>query len=193
MDITEHNTYIVAGYEFESERDAKEAEREQHNIMALKSKIDFHNTNDMVKLYVRLIEKQVFHTPVGIQFLSEFREYLIGEAGQEEAGIPAVKVERRQGMTRLQREKLEFLEEENKKNAARRKYYFITIGALIVVIVTMFIITALNPNVGYINTENKILNRYAEWEEQLSEREKQLNDREAELNSKDSGASDAIE
>ncbi len=190
MITTENNTYIVAGYEFESERDAKEAEREQRNIMTLKSKINFDNTNDMVKLYIRLADKQVFHTPVGIQFLFEFREYLIGEAEQEESEIPTIKVERRQGMTRLQKEKLEFLQTENKKITSQRKYYLITIGALIVIIVIMFVITALNPNVGYINTENKILNQYAEWEERLTERERQLNDREAELNSMDSDDSE---
>ncbi len=185
MLTTENNTYIVDGYEFESERDARDAEREQHNIMALKSKIDFHDTNHMVKLYNRLIEQQVFHTPVGIQFLAEFREYLIGDAGQAEADIPTIPVERRQGMTRLQREQLEFLQTENKKISNQRRYYLITIGALIVMIVIMFIITALNPNVGYINTENKILNQYAEWEEELTQREQQLNEREAELDAEE--------
>lgn len=190
MLTTENNTYIVAGYEFESERDAMEAEREQNNIMTLKSKINFNNTNDMIKLYARLVDRQVFRTPVGIQFLSEFRDYLIGEAGQEESEVPNIKVEHRRGMSRLQKEQLEFLQEENKKITGQRKYYLITIGALIAMIVIMFIITALNPNVGYINTENKILNQYAEWEEQLSQREKQLNEREAELNSMDSDDSE---
>jgi hypothetical protein len=41
--------------------------------------------------------------------------------------------------------------------------------------------SSLNPNVGYINTENKILNRYASWEEELTEREERIREREAEL------------
>ena len=177
MITTENNTYIVAGYEFESEKDAKEAEREQHNIMALKSKMDFKNMDTMVSLYNRLVEKNVFHTPVGLQFLSEFRDYLIGDGGQEESTVPAVKVERRQGMTRLQNE--------NQKISNQRRYYIIAIAALVLVIIIMFVITALNPNVGYINTENKILNQYAEWEERLTEREKALNEREAQMNKQD--------
>lgn len=185
MITTENNTYIVAGYEFESEKDAKEAEREQHNIMALKSKMDFKNMDTMVSLYNRLVEKNVFHTPVGLQFLSEFRDYLIGDGGQEESTVPAVKVERRQGMTRVQQEQMEFLQNENQKISNQRRYYIIAIAALVLVIIIMFVITALNPNVGYINTENKILNQYAEWEERLTEREKALNEREAQMNKQD--------
>ena len=190
MDRTERNTYLIAGYEFESEQDALEAEREQQNILTLKSKIDFTNSEAMLKLYQRLIEKQVFKTVVGIGFLSEFREYLLGEAGYEETYVPMVYVEHRQGMSRIQREQMEYLKENNRKMTDQRKYYFITIAVLGVLILVMLVIAALNPNVGYINTENKILNQYAEWEERLTEREKALNDREAELNQRESSVSD---
>ena len=179
MEKTDHNTYIVAGYEFETESDGNEAAREEQNILHLKSKIDFKNTEARKKLYQRLVEKQVFSTPVGLQFLAEFRDYLIGEAGVNEEEVPPVKVEHKKGMSRLQKEQMEYLQTDNERMANQRKYYFIAIGALIAVIVVMLAIAALNPNVGYINTENKILNRYAEWEERLTERERKLNEREA--------------
>lgn len=178
---TERNTYIVAGYEFETEGDANEASREEQNILHLKSKVDFTNTESMKALYQRLVDKQVFKTPVGLQFLAEFRDYLVGEAHVPEEEVPSVKVEHKRGMTRLQKEQLEYLQVENEQLKNRRKYYFITIGILAAIIVVMLAIAALNPNVGYINTENKILNRYAEWEERLTERERKLNEREAEL------------
>lgn len=191
---TDHNTYIVAGYEFETEGDANEASREEQNILHLKSKIDFKNTDAMKVLYRRLVEKQVFSTPVGLQFLAEFRDYLVGEAGLPEEEIPSVKVEHKRGMSRLQKEQMEYLQAENERMTNQRRYYYITIGALIAVIVVMLAIAALNPNVGYINTENKILNKYAEWEERLTERERKLNEREAELmNSSDAGVTDSAD
>jgi hypothetical protein len=186
MNTTEQNTFVVAGFEFESERDARDAEREQQNIMTLKSKIDFNNTEDLVKLYQRLVERKLFRTPVGYQFLSEFREYLVGEGGQPEESIYAVYVEQKKTISRAQQEQLKYLQDANQKLEHQKKYYLISIAALIALVLLMFVITALNPNVGYINTENKILNQYSEWEERLTEREKELNEREAQMNSEPS-------
>ena len=57
----------------------------------------------------------------------------------------------------------------------------ITIVALIFIIVGMFIIAAVNPNVGYINTENKILNKYSAWQEDLERREAAVKEKEEQL------------
>ena len=185
MKRTKQNTFLVSGYEFEAEQDAREAEREQQNIEMLKTKVDFSDAETMRKLYDRLTEKQVFHTVIGLQFLTEFREYLVGEAGYSPEEITSVKVEHKKGMTRVQKEQLEYLQNDNQKLSGQRRYYVITIVVLAGLILAMLVIAALNPNVGYINTENKILNKYAAWEERLTEREKQLNQREDELNQRE--------
>jgi len=52
---------------------------------------------------------------------------------------------------------------------------------LIFIIVGMFIIAAVNPNVGYINTENKILNKYSAWQEDLERREAAVKEKEEQL------------
>lgn len=171
----------VGGFQFENLRDAQEALREQRNINALKEKIDFTKTKDMLELYQRLVEKKAFKTPVGYQFLGEFREYLADELKLDDSELPYVYIENRKGMSRAQQEQLEFLQTENQQLERSRHKSLILIGVLIFLIVSMFIITVLNPNVGYINTENKILNRYAGWEEELTEREARIREREAEL------------
>ncbi|MBP3507079.1 MAG: hypothetical protein J6K43_11855 [Lachnospiraceae bacterium] len=171
----------VGEFQFENLRDAQEALREQRNINALKEKIDFTKTKDMLELYQRLVEKKAFKTPVGYQFLGEFREYLADELKLDDSELPYVYIENRKGMSRAQQEQLEFLQTENQKLERSRHKSLILIGVLIFLIVSMFIITVLNPNVGYINTENKILNRYAGWEEELTEREARIREREAEL------------
>lgn len=173
--------YNVGGFRFESYKDAQEALKEQQNIATLKSKIDFRQTNDMLELYQRLVEKKVFKTPIGYQFLGEFREYLAEELKLEAPELPLVYVETRRGITRSQQEQLEFLQNENQKLEASKKKSVVAIVILAAIIIAMFVITALNPNVGYINTENKILNRYASWEEELTEREARIREREQEL------------
>ncbi|MBO5237554.1 MAG: hypothetical protein J6B50_02095 [Lachnospiraceae bacterium] len=171
----------VGEFQFENLRDAQEALREQRNINALKEKIDFTKTKDMLELYQRLVEKKAFKTPVGYQFLGEFREYLADELKLDDSELPYVYIENRKGMSRAQQEQLEFLQTENQKLERSRHKSLILIGVLIFMIVSMFIITVLNPNVGYINTENKILNRYAGWEEELTQREARIREREREL------------
>ena len=43
-------------------------------------------------------------------------------------------------------------------------------------------VAIINPNVGYVNTERKVLNKYAAWEEDLQIREDEVKKKEKELN-----------
>ena len=179
--ISEIEERTVGGFLFEDYKDAQEAFREQRNVRALKDKIDFEQTEEMAALYNKLIEGRVFKTPIGLKFLGEFREFLVEDVEMPEADVPLIYVLPSKGMPRAKKEQLEFLLQENQKMESDRRKYIISIIALIVVILAMFAITVLNPNVGYINTENKILNRYASWEEELTRREAELREREAQL------------
>lgn len=171
----------VGGYAFAAERDAQLAEREQHNIDALKGKMNLEHVTELETLYCRLAEKRVFKTPVGYQFMGEFREYLVNDLKLEDEKIPYVPVEVLRGPNRKQREQMEQLQAENDKLSVSQKKYQIGLWICIVLIVAMIVVTVLNPNVGYINTENKILNRYSAWEEELTQREKAVKEKEAEL------------
>lgn len=179
--MQDEQALIVGGFLFDSYRDAQEALREQRNVAALKEKMDLNNMDEVTALYKRLVERRVFKTLVGLQFLSEYREYLVEDMHMNEADIPYIYVLPSKGFPRAKQEQLDFLQEENLKMEHTRRKYLISIFVLIGVILAMFAITVLNPNVGYINTENKILNRYASWEEDLTKREAQIRERETEL------------
>ncbi|MDE7367006.1 MAG: hypothetical protein K2N24_06600 [Lachnospiraceae bacterium] len=181
QNVSEEQGLIVGGFLFGSNKDAQNALREQRNVEALKEKIDFNNVNEITALYKRLVERKVFKTLVGLQFLSEYREYLVEDLHMDEADVPYIYVLPSGGFPRNKQEQLEFLQNENQKIEAEKRKYVISTFVLIGVIIAMFIITVLNPNVGYINTENKILNRYAGWEEDLTRREAEIREREAEL------------
>lgn len=186
--IPEEQALIVGGFLFDSYKDALEALREQKNVNALKDKMDLNHPEEVAALYIRLVERKVFKTLVGLQFLSEFREYLVEDLHMNEADIPYIYVLPSTGFPRAKQEQLEFLQNENQKMEVEKRKYLIAVFVLIGVIIAMFVITVLNPNVGYINTENKILNRYAGWEEDLSRREAQIREREAELGISPGGA-----
>jgi lipopolysaccharide export LptBFGC system permease protein LptF len=58
----------------------------------------------------------------------------------------------------------------------------IVIVALLAIIIGMFVIAVINPNVGYINTERKVLNKYSAWEEDLQLREEEIKQKEKKYN-----------
>lgn len=181
MQLEEEAGLRVGGYEFTTAREAQEAQKELRNIQALKGKIDFNKKKEVLEIYKRLIDKRAFRTPVGLQFMGEFRDYLIDTMKCREEDVPTIPIPASNGRFREEQEQVKLLQIENERMHKKSRYMTIAITALIVTILAMFAITAWNPNVGYINTENKILNRYAGWEEELTNREKQIQEKEREL------------
>ena len=81
---------LVAGYEFATIREAQEARKELRNIQALKEKIDFSKKKNLFEIYKRLVEKRAFRTLVGLQFLGEFRDYLIDTMKYKAEEVPYI-------------------------------------------------------------------------------------------------------
>ena len=48
-----------------------------------------------------------------------------------------------------------------------KKRMSIVIAALAFMVIGMFVIAAVNPNVGYVNTERKVVDKYSAWQEGL--------------------------
>lgn len=177
----EENQLRVGGYEFATLREAEEAKKELRNIQALKGKINFNKKKDVLAIYRRLVDKKAFRTAVGLQFMGEFRDYLVDNMNCKEEDIPYIQVPSSNGRFREEQERVELLQTDNEGLQKKNRYMRIAIAAFVIIILGMFAIAAWNPNVGYINTENKILNRYASWEEELTNREKQIQQKEKEL------------
>ncbi len=172
---------IVGGYMFQDYREAQIATRELKNVEMIRSKTDYNNKDSMLEVYNKLIERKFFKTIVGYEFLSELRHALIedGYCMDDELVPIAVKQVITRGPDNTA--KIEKLEEDIEKATSLRKKMIIALIALSVLVVGMFFVAATNKNVGYINTENKILDKYAGWEEELQEREKAIQTKEEEL------------
>ncbi len=72
---------------------------------------------------------------------------------------------------------------EGKLKSSRGRLYFSIAGNvfLLLVVIGMIVITLLDDSPNIINYENKILNQYAEWEEELKEREQIIKEKEQQL------------
>ena len=181
--------HIVEGYYFEDLRMANKAKKEFFNINKLKNSVSSDDLMGLKKLYLKLMDKNYFSTPIGYAFLQDLRGYLVDNLGEDDLPLinvpsnvviktPDVLSERH---PEVAIDRYNDLKEENDKKQGLITRLQIAIVALAVVVAGMFIILVKNDNVGYFNAEEKVLDKYAAWEERLSDWEDELNDREEEL------------
>ncbi len=170
----------IDGFVFEDEKINRQALREFTYIEKMKGSMSNLRPEQLKEFYHKLIDKRIFTTQVGYTFLYEIRstlveQYHIPDEDLDEIVIPKVEVEQPKPTNDQQlKEQVVAL----RRSKSLMSYVIVT---LIIVIIGFFVIIAKNDNIGYINTENKILNKYAKWQEELEERERELDEREAAL------------
>ena len=69
--------YTVDGFIFEDEEMAKIARKEEEGIRFIKQRTALDNPEVVLKLYNKLLEQELFVTPVGIRFLTELQNILL--------------------------------------------------------------------------------------------------------------------
>lgn len=175
----------VYGYTFENGRDAKLATKEEKAIHKLQESIDISNTQSVYETYNKLVSKRYFSTPVGMSFLHEMRDYLKEHYSEEELKPIYVSDKRghneEHGLLEMNYKQLEKLKDENQRLTRIKQRLTIALVSLIIIIVGMVFIVITNDNLGYFNAEEKVLNKYAAWQERLEGWEDELIRREAEL------------
>ncbi|MDO5156729.1 MAG: hypothetical protein Q4D51_12265 [Eubacteriales bacterium] len=181
----EQQSLIVEGFVFPSYKEAQIALKEKKNIDAIRERMPLQDANACYDLYTKLIERDVFHTLVGYSFLAELRRHLVVDFGYSEEDITTVVLPKRMEYDKVQELNQGVLKSKLEKSMHTTTRLKIIIFALVFVVFAMFVIAAINPNTGYINTENKVLNKYAAWQEELEQREKVIKEKEEELNIND--------
>ena len=72
----EKQTFTVAGYKFATKEEAQDAKDELNAIKYLSSKTDGKDPKQVYMLYNQILDKQLFNTPVGIDYLKELQQFL---------------------------------------------------------------------------------------------------------------------
>ena len=173
---------IVDGFVFPTYKEAQIALKEQNNVSVIRERTAVLDGAAVRELYIKLIEREMFNTVVGYSFLYELRHRLMTEFSYTEEELPNIELPKQMEYDRVREINQGVLENKMQQILLQKKRMAITIVALIFMVVAMFVIVAVNPNVGYINTENKVLNKYSAWQEELERREQAVKEKEAELN-----------
>ena len=176
--------FIVGGYEFLSENDAQKASMDLSKINLLEARVKASRPVDIKAVYEKSIENKIFKTPIGWEYLVGLRRKLLESGYKEEDLIPIplnVSMTRHSAMDSLN-VKQRILPQEPKKEANFKTIFSIILNIVLLILVgVMFYITITAETDNIINYRKNITNRYAGWEQELSDREKAVREAEKRL------------
>lgn len=169
--------FTFQGHTFDDEKQLIAAKKEAEAIEYLRSKTDFGNMNNLRKLYDRILDRNMMETVVGIAFLKEIRETLVGSGMFTEEQIRPIpllpevkKLKKRKEIQKRSRE-MTLLERSEQKNTRLKIICFF----LIILVIGMFVITLTGTRSPWaLRYEEQILNKYSAWAEEIRAKEDYL-------------------
>lgn len=189
--MTENKEWVVQGYQFSSQKDATQAKGELLKIQKLEEKMDYKNPQMVYMVYNKALENRIFKTPIGYEYLKKLQTVLEKSPQIQEPikEIPIYQmynlrdstnpvVERIKNDPKLQQKR----ERERKRKEffpIRTSIFFNVLLAILVIVMLYISTTGSNPNV--LNYERSLQDKYAVWEQELSEREAVIREKEREL------------
>lgn len=181
--------YRVDGFSFESEEEARQAKKEVDGIAYIRTQTKMNDPDVIFSLYNRLVEQQIFETVVGIEFLRELQNYLESVPYIKKEDIVPIPVpDKGLDEERRLREEQRFMRRQQKlqqrsgsEQFYRRRYRVtgVLCAVLAAIVVGMFAITYISgSSTNIFNYEQKIIDKYEAWEQELTQREADVSRRE---------------
>ena len=151
----------VGGFSFENKDEAEQAKKEIEGIRYIKTKTDMNDPEVILQVYNKMIGQKLFETAVGYSYLKDLQEYL--------TTIPFIKNE-------------DILPKALETESSGKLKISLCVNAILVVcVVAMFAMALTSDSPTIVDYQSKLLNRYASWEQELTEREKAVSEKEQEL------------
>ena len=166
-------TYTYQGFTFTSEAQLTEAKKEAEAIAYIRSQADLSNVKTVVKLYNRLVEKGTMVTELGISFLKELRSRAMESGTVAESSLRPLPEPVRKELLQAEkkpskdRKLMEYYRE-------RSKNLTIAVVILCLTIAVLIVIRLFGTASPFEDYEQKVLDEYAGWKEELTETEKAL-------------------
>ena len=185
--MSEKKKITINGFVFTDEAEAEQAKKEAQGIHYVEERADMHHPETVLEIYNTMVKQELFETAVGYTYLKELQEYLIQNPAINNRDILPISVthpmleESLRKKLRISAKKESNEKKMLKKSDGYRKKYEITLFISVILAVSvlgMFIIASTSNSPTIINYENKLIDKYAAWEQELDEREAALNERE---------------
>jgi len=183
--------FVVEGYSFYTEKDAVLAESESRKVEYLRERLDFDKPENILTVYNKAVEERVFKSPVGHYFLKNLQDYLLEQEEIENEKILPIPMYvsfdqefRKEDHPARERVK-PAPQKEPPKNADKKAQWFpvsvILNIVLVIAVIAMFAITLNSDQPNILNYEQNLLNKYASWEQELTDREQVIKEKERNL------------
>lgn len=174
------------GFLFLNGEDAALAEKERKQIEYLEKHLDYKNGEQVLSVYRKLIEERTFKTPVGILYLKQMQGALQDKAYIAKDRIPAIPVDepcdRSTPSSRVELKSVRTAAKKRQEQKEANHKISVTLNfVLIAVILAMFWMTMQSETPNMINYRTALENKYATWEQELTEREQIVREKEREL------------
>ncbi|MDE7418549.1 MAG: hypothetical protein K2N44_19960 [Lachnospiraceae bacterium] len=180
--------WVVDGFQFGTQQDAELARNEQLRIERLEEKLDYQNYEMVSAVYKKALNNRVFKTPVGYDFLKRLQRILQENPLLDEEvdnipvyGVYSMRESANQTIERIQASRKPVKKEKPKQEFFSRKTSILVNIGLLALVIIMFVISTTSSKPTVLNYERVLQNRYAEWEQQLSDREQVIREKEKEL------------
>lgn len=187
--MSDENKIIIDGFEFTNEAEAAQAKKEAEGVKYIKGKTDMDNPEMVLQIYNKIIQQRLFETSIGFAYLKDLQDYLISipfVANEDVLPIPVrhpvLENSIRKGIrtpVKTSAQKPAVVRKE--KNADYKKRFEVTLFLAVILavsIVGMFLVAASSNSPNILNYENKLINKYEAWEQELNEREAAVKEQE---------------
>lgn len=174
----------VDGYSFMNEEDAKRAESERKRIKLIEEKMDYSKPETILAIYKKAIQERIFKTPIGVAYLRKLQMFLV-KSGIDINEIPMIPIYVTYESTLDKqpvstRPRVQIPKKEERKSQALPLSIIINV-ALVLAVIAMFVISLKSNQPNILNYERVITDRYAGWEQELTEREQVVREKERQL------------
>ncbi|MCR4798204.1 MAG: hypothetical protein K5853_07115 [Lachnospiraceae bacterium] len=170
---------VVEGFSFSTEEEYQNALREQKAAAYLKKQMGGKSAKDILKVYQQLLDQDLFHTQVGYAFLYELNRALHRQSSLSDTDIPPIPTALKKPTAEKTKDPKDILV--NSRLAVKVRTLRMLVMILLAVVVAMFGITLSGSTPTILDYETKLQDKYAAWEQDLSQREAALVKREAQL------------
>ncbi len=183
-------SYLLGPYQFELKEDYEAALQEKKGVEYLNSQTDYKDVGKVYTMYCELVQRKIFYTPVGLDYLRKLRTAITNSNQYERNAIPALYVPsgKKRDSARVERyisskykDKVSELDKKVDKMKNRYRTSVILNILTVLMIIAMFgiLMTSSNPNI--LNYERVLQDKYASWAEDLKEKEEELRIKERDL------------
>lgn len=195
---------IIDGFEFVGYEEAMRAAKEIEGVNYIRQKTNMENPYMVLQIYNKMVSQKMFETPVGYSFLKELQNYLYDSPVIADDEIRPIRIEPtavyaeelpKEEKKEEETDRLEETEKSLRKvtektrelrkivHAYKQRCFVLSFVSVIlaVSVVAMCVIAGTGKSVTILNYENKLIDKYEAWEQELEQREAAVKERESQL------------